>query len=484
MARFLSYVMALSLVAAGPLLSAVRGPESGKEILTETSGPRQGPFVAAAKKATPAVVLILAEGIADSSGREPFEFFHNDDFFRRFFGMPPGQPNPGSGPSRVGQGSGFIISPDGHILTNYHVVRMAKKITVLLHSGTKRKLPATYIGGDERTDVAVLKIDKEEGKDYPYLTFADSDAVEVGQWVLAVGSPMHLEATVTAGIIGAKGRQGLEITDLEDFLQTDAAINQGNSGGPLVDLEGQVVGMNTAIIVSRSGGYMGIGFAIPSNMLRNVKEQLIDRGSVTRGFLGVKMQPIDQDLADVFGLKKVEGVLVSEVVKDSPAASAGIKQGDIITHINKRKVETPLGLRNEIMLLKPGTKITLTLNRNGSALHVPLTLAMHGQTTYSPGETSSTVLGVTVSNLVREEIERHGLRADEKGVVILSVFPDSPAQRAGLRKGAVIMAVDHKEIANVSEFDNAVRDARSKERILLLVKQGTVVRFCSLKTKK
>ncbi|MCB1082978.1 MAG: trypsin-like peptidase domain-containing protein, partial [Simkania sp.] len=215
------------------------------------------PFIDAAKKATPSVVYIQAEGVSDG-GQDPFEFF-NDDFFNKFFGAPPNRrraPQP-----QLSQGSGFIVSPNGYILTNYHVVRGAQRITVLLHNGMKREVSATFVGGDDRTDVAMIKIDEQIEGEFPYLELGNSDAVEVGEWVLAIGNPFQLEATVTAGIISAKGRQNLQITDLEDFLQTDAAINPGNSGGPLVDLDGNVIGMNTAI-VSRSGGYMGIGFAI------------------------------------------------------------------------------------------------------------------------------------------------------------------------------------------------------------------------------
>ncbi|WP_420422364.1 Do family serine endopeptidase [Simkania sp.] len=437
------------------------------------------PFIEAAKKSTPSVVYIQAEGVSDGQ-QDPFEFF-NDDFFNKFFGAPPSRrraPQP-----QVSQGSGFIVSPDGYILTNYHVVRGAQKITVLLHNGVKREVSATFIGGDDRTDVAMIKLDDEIDGGFPYLELGNSDDVEVGEWVLAVGNPFQLEATVTAGIISAKGRQNLQITDLEDFLQTDAPINPGNSGGPLIDLDGNVIGMNTAI-VSRSGGYMGIGFAIPSNMLKNIKEQLIEKGSVSRGFLGVSLQPIDRDLAEAFNLKKAEGALVVDVVDGSAADKAGLRQGDIITHVNGNEVKNPANLRNDLMLLKPNTKVMLTVNRNGQILSIPVILGTYGESTYSSSTTSSKTLGLTVDNLTKEHIQSYGLQASEKGVLIMDVHHNSPAARIGLKPGMIVMAVNHKEVNNVKDFNEAVEGIGPNQRILLLVKQGSMVRFYSLKTAK
>jgi serine protease Do len=437
------------------------------------------PFIDAAKKATPSVVYIQAEGVSDG-GQDPFEFF-NDDFFNKFFGAPPNRrraPQP-----QLSQGSGFIVSPNGYILTNYHVVRGAQRITVLLHNGMKREVSATFVGGDDRTDVAMIKIDEQIEGEFPYLELGNSDAVEVGEWVLAIGNPFQLEATVTAGIISAKGRQNLQITDLEDFLQTDAAINPGNSGGPLVDLDGNVIGMNTAI-VSRSGGYMGIGFAIPSNMLKNIKEQLIEKGSVSRGFLGVSLQPIDRDLAEAFNLKKAEGALVVDVADGSAADKAGLKQGDIITHVNGNEVKSPANLRNDLMLLKPNTKVTLTVNRNGQILAIPVVLGTYGESTYSSSTTSSVVLGLTVDNLTQDHIKAYGLQPTEKGVIIMEVHPNSPAARIGLKVGMIVMAVNHQEVNNVKDFNETVAAIGPNQRILLLVKQGSMVRFYSLKTTK
>lgn len=438
------------------------------------------PFIEAAKKSTPAVVYIQAEGVIDSNQQDPFDFF-NDDFFNRFFGAPPNRRR--APQAQMSQGSGFLVSADGHILTNYHVVRGAKKITVLLHNGMRREMSASFIGGDDKTDVALIKIDESIEGGFPYLEMGNSDAVEVGEWVLAVGNPFQLEATVTAGIISAKGRQNLQITDIEDFLQTDAAINPGNSGGPLIDLDGNVIGMNTAI-VSRSGGYMGIGFAIPSNLLMNIKEQLIDKGTVSRGFLGVSLQPIDQDLAEAFNLKQTEGALIVDVVQGSPAENAGLKQGDIITQINGHEVKTPSSLRNQIVMLKPNTKVHLTINRNGKILTVPVTLGTYGQSIYSSSSTSSHLLGVTVDNLTHENISQFGLQPTDKGVVITEVQQGSPAARLGFRPGFIIMAVNHQEVNNVQDFNEVLDQVKPNDRILLLVRQGSMVRFYSLRLGK
>ena len=434
------------------------------------------PFIEAAKKSRPAVVFIRAEGGTNYAQPDPYDFF-NDDFFNRFFGGPPQrrQRSP-----QISQGSGFIISPDGYILTNFHVVRGAKTITVHLQNGVKRKVSATLIGGDSHTDIAVIKINESNGMHFPYLDFANSDDVEVGEWVIAVGNPFQLESTVTAGIISAKGRQNLQITDYEDFIQTDAAINPGNSGGPLVDLDGNVIGMNTAI-VSQTGGYMGIGFAIPSNVLSNIKQQIIDKGTVTRGFLGVSLQPIDSDLAEAFGLNQAQGALVVDVVEGSPADKAGLKQGDIITKLNGNLVKNPSSLRNDVVLLPPDTQVNLTINRNGQILHIPVTLGTHGQNTMVSSATASRHLGISVDNLTPENIQKYKLGEDDEGLVIVDVDPTSPAGRSGLQPGFLVIAVNHQKVTNVNEFNDALNDVKPGQRVLILVRQGSLMRFYSLK---
>ncbi|MCB1109948.1 MAG: Do family serine endopeptidase [Chlamydiia bacterium] len=430
------------------------------------------PFIDVAKSCTPAVVFIRAEGGIDQHPNQMF----NDDFFNHFFGGPPRRsPQP-----QVSQGSGFIISKEGHIMTNLHVVRGAKKITVMLQDGTSRQVSASYVGGDSHTDIAIIKIGDEYGNNFPYLEMGDSDDLEVGEWVVAIGNPFSLEASVSAGIISAKGRQGLQITDYEDFIQTDAAINPGNSGGPLIDLDKKVVGMNTAI-VSQSGGYMGIGFAIPSNILINIKEQLVENGVVTRGFLGVSLQPIDTDLAEAFGTSTTQGALIVDVVEDSPADKAGLKQGDIITKMNGMPVKSPGQLRNDVVLLSPGTKVNLTVNRNGKTMNIPVTLGTYGANTLVSSTTASRQLGFSVDNLTNQNIQQYKFNQDDKGVVVVTVEPGTPADKAGIKPGFLVMAVNHKKITNVTEFNDALQNVRSGERILLLVRQGQVMKFYTLK---
>ncbi len=457
----------LNIVYSPPRLHLHEGKETGKDL--------SRPFIEAAKKATPCVVFIQAEGIAVPN-QSPFDFF-NDDFFNRFFGI---SPNKRRAPqTQTSRGSGFLVSSSGHILTNYHVVRGAKKITVLMQKGGKREVVASLVGGDERADVAMIKIAGDEAESFPYLEMGDSDNVEVGEWVLAIGNPFQLEATVTSGIISAKGRQNLQITDWEDFLQTDAPINPGNSGGPLIDLDGRVIGMNTAI-VSSSGGYMGIGFAIPSNMLKNIKEQLMEGGTVARGFLGVSLQPVDFELAKVFKLKQTEGALVVAVSEGSPAAEAGLKLGDLITHIDGHQVESPATLRSRMMLLKPKTRVILKVIRQTKTLSIPVVLGSYDHRgVYSSSATASHSVGITIDNLTPENIRNFELEPKDKGVVVVDVQPNSPADQVGISRGSVIMAVNHREIANVQDFDEALESEPDKH-VLMLVKQGAEVRFVVL----
>jgi len=267
-----------------------------------------------------------------------------------------------------GQGSGFIISKDGYILINNHVVGDADLIKVKLSDG--REFKAKVIGTDPQSDVAVIKID---ATNLPVLRLGDSDKLEVGEWVIAIGNPFGLSQTVTVGVVSAKGRSRIGINDYEDFIQTDAAINPGNSGGPLVNIHGEAVGMNTAIF-SRSGGYMGIGFAIPINMAKAIKDQLLKKGKVTRGWLGVVIQDIDEELAKSFGLEKTEGVLIAEVSEGSPAEKAGLKQGDIILRLNGKKVDDLGELRNKIALTAPGTKVKLEVLRENKRRTIQVTI--------------------------------------------------------------------------------------------------------------
>lgn len=475
-------MISLAALSCAVLISPLSGFAEVKNNDCNICSPQQTSkaFTAVAKKAIPAVVFIKVQSNGpdlDENGYpygypNPYDPGLGDDFFHRFFGSPFFRGQPQRPAPQLSQGSGFIVSADGYIMTNAHVVKGADKITAVLNDG--RELDATLIGADPHTDIAVIKID---GKNFPFLTLGDSEEIDIGEWVIAIGSPFQLEASVTVGVVSAKGRQNLKITDYEDFIQTDAAINPGNSGGPLLDLKGEVIGVNTAI-VSRSGGYMGIGFAIPSNMAKHIMAQIIDKGIVTRGFLGVSLQPVDKDIADAFNLPKPEGALISEVVKDSPADKAGLKQGDIILEYNKTTVKSLQSFRNEISLMNPGTQLNLKVNRKGQILSIPVTLG-----TASDSPLSGSViqkLGMEIDNLTPELAKQLGYTQKEEGVVITKIKPGSIAAIAGLRPGFLIQAVNHKKVTNVTEFNEALSSQENK-RILLLVRQGNVTRFYSIK---
>lgn len=436
---------------------------------------RTSPFITVGKRCIPCVVFIRNESSTTDEdtpyGSPPFDQFGND-LFQKFFGAPPrGQkPHP-----ELRQGSGFLVSAEGYIMTNAHVVKGADRLTVIFDDG--RELDATLVGTDPQTDIAIIKV---EGKNFPYLDLADSDKIEVGEEVAAIGSPFQLQATLTSGIISAKGRQNLHITAFEDFIQTDAAINPGNSGGPLVNLDCQVIGINTAIVTAGGGGYVGIGFAVPSNMAKNVMTQIIDKGVVVRSFLGVALQPVDKDIADAFKLDKVEGALVSEVVKDSPADKAGIKQGDIILECNGTPIKSIGSFRNEISLMNPSTVLQLKINRKGSILVLPVTLETSSDNQAVPGGIIQK-LGVEVEPLNQDLRNQLGFSKGEEGLVITKVKPGSPAAAAGLRPGFLILAVNHKKISSINEFNDAMNDPASSKRVLILVKHGSTTRFYSIK---
>lgn len=316
-------------------------------------------FVEAARLVTPAVVHITS--IGERVIRDPFADFFDDPFFRRFFGerMPKWRRIP-----ITAFGSGVIVSNDGLVLTNNHVVRGGNRFVVKLGDG--REFEAELLGADDRTDLAVLKID---GSNLPFASLGDSSKIEVGEWVLAIGNPFGLEQTVTAGIVSAKGRAGVGILDYEDFIQTDAAINPGNSGGPLVNMDGKVVGITTAI-VSRTGGYQGIGFAVPSNIAKTVMESIKKFGRIRRGFLGLHMETMTPELARSLRIRYRQGVYIVEVVEGSPADRAGVRAGDIVVSVNGQPIRSAVELRNIIVTRELGTELTLGIMRGSEKINV------------------------------------------------------------------------------------------------------------------
>jgi len=437
-------------------------------------------FAVVAKQVSPAVVFIQVEkkvsgGITSGPSipfNDPFDMF-DDEFFKRFFGDRfPRRQAPQREYRIMGQGSGFIVSADGYILTNNHVVGDADKVTVTLQDG--RELKAKVIGTDPHTDVAVIKI---EARNLPVLPLGNSDDLEIGDWVVAIGNPFGLSHTITAGIISAKGRSNVGITDYEDFIQTDAAINPGNSGGPLINLKGKAIGINTAIF-SKSGGYMGIGFAIPINMAKNVRDQLIEHGSVTRGYLGIVIQDLTPDLAKTFDLEDTKGILVADVSKDSPAEKAGLEQGDVIIELNGKSVEKVGQFRNRIAMTAPGTKVEIAVLHNGKrrSLTVKVGKMPAGGLVAVGSSHSLDRLGLTVQPLTKDLADQFGYQG-QTGVVVTQVEQGSIAALAGIRPGTLIQEVNHKKIHNVEEFRQAVAQASGKGAILLLVREGQFSRY-------
>jgi len=404
---------------------------------------------------------------------DEFRGFFDDEMFERFFE----DRLPDREFERRGMGSGVVISADGYIVTNNHVVGQADEVKVTLSDG--REFTAEIVGTDRSTDLAVLKIDADNLQP---ATLGSSDELEVGEWVLAMGSPFGLEQTVTAGIISAKSRANMGITDYEDFIQTDAAINPGNSGGPLVNLRGEVVGINTAI-ASRSGGYMGVGFAIPSDMTRAIVDSLITEGSVTRGWLGAMIQDLDDDLARSFGYDATDGVLIGDVMPDSPAQQAGLQSGDIVTSFDGQPVTSANQLRNLVAQAKPGEEVQASVFRDGEELSVTVTIAKRDDQTLQAaiGDRSTSGLGMTVQTLTNQQARELGLPGEAAGVVVTEVEPGSLAHRAMIRPQDVIVSVGGREVRTAREFREAVADLDLQQGIRLQVFRDGFRRFVYLR---
>ena len=448
-----------------------------------TVAPVQGPnrvltqgFADVVAKVTPAVVTIRTERAASPQMTQLPQF--PDGFpFPELFGQrnaPRGRQMPG--PMQRGLGSGVIVTTDGYILTNHHVVEGAAKIQVELSD--RRVMEAKVIGNDPPSDLAVIKID---GTNLPVVAIGDSNAMRVGDLVLAVGNPLGVGQTVTMGIVSAKGRAtGLGNGSYEDFLQTDAPINQGNSGGALVNTAGELIGINSQIM-SPSGGNIGIGFAVPSLMAKNVMDQLVVNGRVHRGLLGVTVQGVTGDLAAGLGLDKAEGALVSNVTPNGAAAKAGIKQGDVILSYQGRPVVDTNAFRNEIAATRPGTSVTLKVLRDGSTREVKATLeemaAARGGSRSIDGEREGSAgrFGMTVEPLTPELAARLELDRNAKGVVITDVDPAGAAASAGLREGDVIQQVNGKSVDDAEDVRDALNGNGGKPSVLLVARGGTTI---------
>ena len=433
-------------------------------------------FVQVAKVLRPAVVEVRVTKKVKTQ-----DMPDTDQFFRHFFGdeqNPPGAPQaPGQRTQpqpreflQRGLGSGVVVdAKNGYILTNYHVVSGADETQVVLPGG--RTLKVEWARTDPMTDLAVVKVDPKDLVDAP---LGDSDAMQVGDWVIAIGSPEGLEQTVTAGIISAKGRVTDQAGTYQSFLQTDAAINHGNSGGPLVNMKGEVIGINTAI-VSQGGGNEGIGFAIPSSMIKNVMRQLIENGKVTRGYLGVAIQGVDEKLAKSFNLPNTKGALIASVTPDSPAAKAGLKSGDFIVSVAGKPVENSNELRNLVAGLDIGKSIPVEFYREGKKTSVNVAIESQPANMFAAGgmpeggEATAGKLGLEVQTLSKELAQQYGYKTTPKGVVVTQVTPGSSADNEGLKEGMVITQVQGKDIDTAEQFKEAVSAKEAAEGVRMHV---------------
>ena len=478
--KWFGVILVLVLILAASLYAREKLTSREEPGASKSSGVHQAAysgglpqFTALVKEVSPSVVNISTTTVVkgmDPNDRfmGPFKEFFGEDFFEKFFGD-----NPQREFKQRSLGSGFIIDKEGYILTNNHVVEKASAIKVRLKDG--KEYDAKIVGRDSKTDIAVIKISTKNG--VSVATLGDSDKLEVGEWVLAVGNPFGLEHTVTAGIVSAKGRvigQG----PYDDFIQTDASINPGNSGGPLFNLKGEVVGINTAIV---SGG-TGIGFAIPINLAKSLLPQLKSKGKVVRGWLGVVIQKVTPELAKNFNLKESEGALVSDVMEDSPASKADIRRGDVIVSFDGHPIKEMEQLPKLVAGTEIGKKVKLGLIREGKSLEVDVTVGELKEERKEARETPETekTYGLVVQNIT-PEIARHLNLKDRRGVIVTDIQPGSPAENADLRAGDIIVEINKKPVRNVADFKEIVKNASLKSGIVMLVKRENVTFYGVIK---
>ena len=442
-------------------------------------------FVEIAKKQNPAVVNVSTKAKAETAHKnfrvprpgpgqnkspDPFR-----DFYDRFFGERPNQR-----PKR-GMGSGFVIDKEGHILTNYHVIEGAGEIVVILDdNGTEKEYTATLVGSDPKTDIALIKINRESGdnKDFPFLRLGSSENLEVGEWVVAIGNPFGLSHTVTVGVVSALGRS-IGAGPYDEFIQTDASINPGNSGGPLINIEGDVIGINTAIISGNTGGNVGIGFAIPIDIAKGILKDLKERGTVTRGWLGVMIQKITPELAKSFGLSQSEGALVGDVMSDGPAAKGGIKRGDVIVRFDGQQVKDMEDLPKIVAATRPNSVVDVEVIRDGSrmTLSVSIELLEDSQETVVA---KADPLGLQVQDITEGLAQSLKLESVE-GVLVSDVTAGNAAAEAGIRRGDVISEMNRSIVKDMRDYQNLMASVQKGSSVLFLVKRGGSTIYIAVK---
>lgn len=469
-----TFVTSMALAPSGTLAN----PEQSTSVTPEAArvlGLMSDAFSAVASDVKPYVVSITTETeVTRSADAFPgLREFFGDRFF--------GNPHEGEAFRQQGLGSGLIVSPDGVILTNNHVAGEADELTVQLHDG--RVYPAKLVGADRQSDIAVIKVEVNES--LPSATLGSSEELRVGDWVIAVGSPFHLEQTVTAGIVSAKSRSGVNLTEYEDFIQTDAAINPGNSGGPLVNLQGQVVGINTAI-ATRSGGYQGIGFAIPIDMAKAIMNDLLTEGRAIRGWLGVTIQNLDEDLAESVGLSHPYGALVENLDDRGSAGEAGIQKGDVIVRFQGEEIRDTRQLMNKVAMTRPGTNAEVVVSREGKQKTIWVKLKERPtelQPVVANRETPDfdDPFGMVVRPLTSDLADQLGTEMDHGGVVVESVERGSVAEEKGLRPGDVIREMKRNRLSSVPDYREYVDAMGSGETVLLLVERDGRTRFVALR---
>jgi serine protease Do len=470
---FVGLVLSSRLNITSPLPAKSQISSKSIDLLTQLSEAQSE----VAAVSTPSVVNISTTRVIKSRDEAPFDLF-DDPFFRRFFGDQFPHPNAPKEHKEQSLGSGVIVSEDGYIVTNNHVIEKAQEIKVLLLN--KKDYKAKVVGADPKTDIAVIKID---AKGLPALPWGDSNKLKVGETVFAIGNPFGLNQTVTMGVISAVGRANVGIADYEDFIQTDAAINPGNSGGALVNARGELIGINTAIL-SRTGGYQGIGFAVPSSMARQVMDSLVKYKKVVRGWLGVSIQEVTSDLAEEFGVKDLKGALVSSVMKGSPAEKAGIKQGDVILQYDGRVVEDTGHLRNMVSQTPIGSKIKVKVFRQKKEMELDVVIAelpkkIADASTDEPDsgaapdneEESTALAGLVVRQLTPDLAQRYGYDETERGVVVIKVEAGSRVADSGVKPGDIILQINQQNVATMEEYKKMASKIKGKERILLLLRR-------------